>query len=362
MIKLNKILILSGLFLFIFGVQSVLAQDSGKMQWKGAVDNEAQVIIRAKSATTKVVTGVIYSSSFKFEKALPRVDVKVELNKKNGRGDVTLIQQPVSTNNYTAIVRIKDEKGGRDNYEFELKWKVTSSIRWSEKDFDNGYRLGTDDFNKNQSRDYFRYKKKFDSKNEISFKLGYEEGYDTARSGSANSGGDPNTDSFYYNQGLRYGGEDYRAGLTRNYQRYTDKYDYRFEFSFRRGYEEGYDAARNSSGNNSDAVTPMNLYQDGNGNFSIAGRQREQILRATVNLRANRDVEIVLYRATGSSINFRGKLTGSDTFKLYVQLTSSGNANAVGYAEVAYINNSGISSLKLNGSLDGQQFSADFTR
>ncbi|GEM_PF-846707 len=362
MIRLSRIFVLFGVLISLFGFQTANAQDSGKMKWSGSVDNDVQVIIHGKTAITKTISGVVGSSSFKFEKALPRVETRVELNKKKGRGEVSLIQQPTNANGYTAIVRIRDDKGGKDNYEFEFKWKVTSSTKWSEKDFDNGYRNGADDFNKNQSRDYTRHKKNFDSKSEISFKLGYEEGYDTSRSGSTNSGGDPNTDSYYYNQGIRYGGEDYRAGLTKNYQRYTDKYDYRFEFSFRRGYEEGYEAARGSNNNPTDSVKPVNLSQNGSGNLSIAGRQREQILRAIVEVYSNRDVVITLYKATGSSINFRGRLSGMDAYKLYVQLTGSGNANAVGNAEISVVNNTGISILKMNGSIDGQQFSVDFMR
>jgi hypothetical protein len=79
-------------------------------------------------------------------------------------------------------------------------------------------------------------------------------------------------------------------------------------------------------------------------------------------LRENRDVEITFYRENGSTIRFSGRLAAIDAYKLYVQLTNSGNANADGNAEVAYGNNETINSLNMNGRLDGQQFFVDFTR
>jgi hypothetical protein len=352
------------LFTFlVFGlfVQTASAQDSGKLEWKGTVDADVQLIIRGRNIETRVIAGsankeVIY----KFDKTgLPRVDVRTEFKKKKGRGDVSLIQQPVAANNYTAIVRIIDDKGGPDKYEFELKWKVTGSQKWSEKDFNNGYRYGQEDFKTNQTPNYRRYNDKYKSKEEASFRSGYQEGYDTARANSA--GGSMNeVERSYYDDGFRLGQDDYRVGLSRNHARYGNRYDSRYESFFRRGYEAGYDGGRGQGSTNT--VRPMNLYQTGRGVLDITGRQREQLVRATVILRENRDVEITLYRENGSTIRFGGRLAAIDAYKLYVQLTNSGNANADGNAEIAYGNNESISSLNMNGRLDGQQFFVDFTR
>ena len=41
---------------------------------------------------------------------------------KRGRGDIFIEQQPSRENDFTAIVRIKDPKGGASDYEFELQW------------------------------------------------------------------------------------------------------------------------------------------------------------------------------------------------------------------------------------------------
>jgi hypothetical protein len=39
-----------------------------------------------------------------------------------GRGNVEVIQQPSSRNNYQAIVLIRDSQGGADDYEIEIRW------------------------------------------------------------------------------------------------------------------------------------------------------------------------------------------------------------------------------------------------
>ncbi len=40
----------------------------------------------------------------------------------DGRGDVRLVQEPRPGNNYTAIVAIRDKRGGGEGYSFELSW------------------------------------------------------------------------------------------------------------------------------------------------------------------------------------------------------------------------------------------------
>ena len=46
----------------------------------------------------------------------------VERVQQLGRGKITVQQQPTARNNYTAIVRIEDSKGGADRYRFNLAW------------------------------------------------------------------------------------------------------------------------------------------------------------------------------------------------------------------------------------------------
>ena len=43
---------------------------------------------------------------------LPRNDVQVVVNNQSGRGSVSVVQQPSSYNNYTAVIRVYDPRPG----------------------------------------------------------------------------------------------------------------------------------------------------------------------------------------------------------------------------------------------------------
>ena len=53
---------------------------------------------------------------------MPRRRVNVNVEKLRGRGTVEVVEQPSSRNNFTAIVRLRDNKGGTDDYEIEVYW------------------------------------------------------------------------------------------------------------------------------------------------------------------------------------------------------------------------------------------------
>ncbi len=46
----------------------------------------------------------------------------VTARKRNGRGSVTVTQQPMWDNDFTAIVQVFDPSGGADNYEVDINW------------------------------------------------------------------------------------------------------------------------------------------------------------------------------------------------------------------------------------------------
>lgn len=94
-----------------------------QMNWRGSVDDVVQVRVSGRSATSRAVSGQQVSGvRFNFAEALPRRAVDVTVNKREGRGDVRVIQQPTRFNNFTAIIEIVDRSGGRDTYEFDLNW------------------------------------------------------------------------------------------------------------------------------------------------------------------------------------------------------------------------------------------------
>lgn len=96
----------------------------GRMSWRGRVDDYVELRIQGSRVRSIERGGLpTYNEHASFSSPLPRADVRVQLRKREGRGRVSLLEQPSRYNNYTAIVRIDDSKGGADDYEIEMEWR-----------------------------------------------------------------------------------------------------------------------------------------------------------------------------------------------------------------------------------------------
>ena len=96
---------------------------SGRMTWRGKVDDDIRVRIRGGSAEVETIGGTpFYDAQQNFSASLPSRRVNVSLSLKRGRGEIYIEQQPSRENDFTLIVRIKDPKGGASTYEFEVTW------------------------------------------------------------------------------------------------------------------------------------------------------------------------------------------------------------------------------------------------
>lgn len=96
---------------------------SGRMTWRGRVDDDVRIRIRGGSADVETIGGTAYyDSQPNFINSLPNRRVTVRLTQKRGRGEIFIEQQPTRDNDFTVIVRIKDPRGGASDYEFELQW------------------------------------------------------------------------------------------------------------------------------------------------------------------------------------------------------------------------------------------------
>lgn len=95
----------------------------GRMTWRGRVDDDVRIRIRGGSADVETIGGTpYYDAQPNFSNSLPNRRVNVRLTKNRGRGEVFIEQQPSRDNDFTAVIRIKDTRGGADNYEFTLDW------------------------------------------------------------------------------------------------------------------------------------------------------------------------------------------------------------------------------------------------
>ena len=96
---------------------------SGRMTWRGKVDDDVRIVVRGGSAEVETIGGTPYYDAYtNFTASLPPRRVAVRLQSKKGRGEIFLEQQPSRENDYAAVVRIRDPKGGVSDYEFELSW------------------------------------------------------------------------------------------------------------------------------------------------------------------------------------------------------------------------------------------------
>lgn len=97
-------------------------------QWTGPVDREVQITMRGSEIwTRKVGNSESNRTRARVISQLPRRDGELVVQTLNGRGDVDVIQQPSSQNGYTAIVRIRDPRGGSDNYQIAGYWESYSN-------------------------------------------------------------------------------------------------------------------------------------------------------------------------------------------------------------------------------------------
>lgn len=97
--------------------------DGGVFHWEGRVDIGARIEIHGDRHTVIDQGGRgVFERRARFESPLPNSEVPVSLRKRDGRGDVELVQSPSEDNDFTAIVMIEDDKSGSDDYEFELSW------------------------------------------------------------------------------------------------------------------------------------------------------------------------------------------------------------------------------------------------
>jgi len=105
------------------GNQSPDTGRGGSMTWRGRVDDDVRITIRGGTADVETLGGTpFFDAQPNFTASLPSRRVPVRLNVRRGRGQVFIEQQPSRENNFAAVIRIRDTRGGASDYEFELTW------------------------------------------------------------------------------------------------------------------------------------------------------------------------------------------------------------------------------------------------
>lgn len=103
--------------------QDFPAGRSGRMTWRGRVDDDVRIVIRGGRADVETIGGnPYYDAVTNFTASLPRRRVTVSLLKRRGRGEIFIEQQPTRENDFAAVIRVRDPRGGASDYEFEVSW------------------------------------------------------------------------------------------------------------------------------------------------------------------------------------------------------------------------------------------------
>lgn len=119
----RSITIVCVLVCFSVAAFSQIAPASGKVFWRGMVDDKVHIVIKGLTVETKTVSGrEMEAGAFSFTAPLPSSNVTVTAIRKDGRGTVTVVQQPESANGFTAIVEVHDSRGGAADHLLEISW------------------------------------------------------------------------------------------------------------------------------------------------------------------------------------------------------------------------------------------------
>ena len=80
--------------------------------------------VKGTSLISRTVSGkTLEEGTYSFTSGLPRQnDLVVGVKKTEGRGSVSVIQQPNPGNDYSAVIRIYDDDGGAREYSLEIFW------------------------------------------------------------------------------------------------------------------------------------------------------------------------------------------------------------------------------------------------
>ena len=105
--------------------------DRNLVRWTGDVDDALEIRIQGDRIDYRTLSGkaVRHVRADFVNGGLPRNDVQVFVTDQTGRGSVSVVQQPSSWNNYTAVIRVYDPRSGYGAYSFDLGWRGGYSSR-----------------------------------------------------------------------------------------------------------------------------------------------------------------------------------------------------------------------------------------
>lgn len=89
--------------------------------WSGRVDREVYITMRGRDVRTSGIDARLPNRT-RVDEALPRGRGDVLVRLADGRGNVDIIEQPSARNGFSTTIRIRDPRGGADNYRVIAYW------------------------------------------------------------------------------------------------------------------------------------------------------------------------------------------------------------------------------------------------
>lgn len=112
------------------------AQEQSIGTFNGRVDKEVRITLRGGDVSSTTLSGTELRSRYHLTSPLPQQEGTVRVAVNAGRGEVSVVQQPMASNGYTAIIRVYDRASGADVYRFDTYFTPAMTVR------DRGDRMG----------------------------------------------------------------------------------------------------------------------------------------------------------------------------------------------------------------------------
>lgn len=99
--------------------------NSEMLHWSGNVDGELEIRIQNGRVEYRTLSGSQPTSIRANPGAMsaPRSNAITSVVQNQGRGSVSVVQQPSAWNGYTTVLRVRDPQGGYGYYDFSLIWQ-----------------------------------------------------------------------------------------------------------------------------------------------------------------------------------------------------------------------------------------------
>ena len=95
------------------------------LHWTGNVDDELEIRMQNGRLDYRTIRGN-QPTSIRVNDVgsqMPRSNAALSVLPHQGRGSVSVIEQPSAWNGYTTVIRVKDPQGGYGFYDFDLVWR-----------------------------------------------------------------------------------------------------------------------------------------------------------------------------------------------------------------------------------------------